>query len=43
MRKLKLINFKKAIQLTKIVEFEIHSKKEGNWNFTFCEIPYCSR
>jgi len=27
-RKLKLRNFKKVFQITKIVEFEIHSKRE---------------
>jgi len=41
-RELKLRNFKKIFQITKIVEFEIHSKKKGNWNSTICEIPHCS-
>jgi len=31
-RKLKLKNFKKVFQITKIEEFKIHYKK-GNWNF----------
>jgi len=29
-RKLKLKHFKKVFQITKIVEFEIHTKKEEN-------------
>jgi len=33
-RKLKLRNFKKIFQITKIVKFEIHLKKKENWNST---------
>jgi len=42
-RKLKSKNFKKVFQLTKIIKFEIYSKKKKIANFTLFEIPNFAR
>jgi len=37
---LKLKNFKKVFQKSKIVQFKTHYKNRWNWNFTSCGITH---
>ena len=40
--KLKLRSFKEVFKITKIIEFEIHTKIKENWNFRSCKISHWS-